>query len=190
MRLQLVTDSASIPISRNEWNFLASQNETNTPFQTYEWFRSWWKVFGTENDLFLLLIYEGERVIGLAPLMISYKRNRRELKFTSDVNADYCDFITGHNKTTIVNIIFDYLLQNQSQWNSISLKNIPEYSSTSSILEEISSGYGLPFIKSSIACPVLIMKDIQSVSQWKNYRINIEIIFYLAHCLTLSNPGK
>ncbi len=170
MRIELISNISKLPISVRQWNLLADQNETCTPFQSYEWFKSWWTVFGNQYGLYIILVFDGDRVIGLAPFMIDRQHNKNILKFISDVNADYCDFITTHDKPHFLKIIFEYLLQNRAQWDTISLQNIPEYSSTTPIIEEYLSDQQLLFSKSSVVCPVLIMKDVQPASLRNTHR--------------------
>ena len=45
---------------RTQWNALVAANETNTIFQTYEWFDAWWQAFGAARELFLLVVREGD----------------------------------------------------------------------------------------------------------------------------------
>jgi len=165
MKVELVTNPQEIPISRNEWNTLLSHSETNTPFQTYEWLTSWWSIFGESNSLFLLFFYDGERLAGIAPLMIAGTR-KKTLRFISDSNADYCDFIVRKKeKKMVIATLCDYVIKKQSHWGSLYLQNIPEQSETSSLLQEVLSAHGLYFSASSIPCPVLKLTELQAEAQ-------------------------
>jgi CelD/BcsL family acetyltransferase involved in cellulose biosynthesis len=171
MKITLVSDIHHLPVNRNEWNTLASLNQTNTPFQTFEWFTSWWKIFGGENQLYLLLIYEGTHLVALAPLMLQRSYNKKMLSFISDVNADYCDLIIGHgNKESVLNLILDYLVRHHDQWDSLSLRNIPEHSNTTTLIKRYCSKNNLHLIESSISCPVLSTGGPQDTSRMKTSR--------------------
>ena len=70
MNFTLVTDINQINIDKNTWNALVLQNQTNTIFQTYEWFHSWWEAFGDEYQLVFIIIKDEDHLKGFAPLMI------------------------------------------------------------------------------------------------------------------------
>lgn len=42
----------------------------NNPFTTPAWLKSWWHHFADDNELLLLLVTEGKRPLGVAPLML------------------------------------------------------------------------------------------------------------------------
>ena len=75
MQSYLIDHISKLNISEALWNQIVSKNETNTIFQTYHWFHSWWKVFGEQNRLFFISIHDKDKIIGLAPLMIKYLFN-------------------------------------------------------------------------------------------------------------------
>ena len=160
MKIQLFSNIETLSISKDTWNYLAERNEINTPFQTYEWFQSWWRVFGEMHELFLLVVYEGNEVIGLAPLMLSQKsQKKRVVTFIGDKNADYCDFIISNRKPDVLKAIVDYLVQNCGTRDRIFLRNIPEDSTTLPVLKRICAGYNLKLLEDSTICPTLILND-------------------------------
>src|ERR1700754_4495691 len=54
--IQLIEQREQIPLTAKEWNDLVAHNETNSIFQTYEWFDAWWQTFGGAHELFFLLL--------------------------------------------------------------------------------------------------------------------------------------
>src|SRR5690606_12642575 len=66
MRVELITRRSDIPLDAERWNALVADNEINTVFQTYEWFDSWWQVFGKGRELFFLVVREGDEIVGFA----------------------------------------------------------------------------------------------------------------------------
>ena len=168
MRVELISDSTLLPLSKEEWNDLAGRSATSTPFQTYEWFISWWSVFGNSNTLLLLLVYRENRLVGLAPFMIVHNGNNKELRFISDTNADYCDFIVEeHDKKEFLITIVHYLVTKRSSWKSIYLRNIPQHSKTPSILQELLPGHNLFHTTTLMPCPVLQFHREQSTPPWQ-----------------------
>jgi CelD/BcsL family acetyltransferase involved in cellulose biosynthesis len=177
MHIKCIVDVSEIPLSGEEWNKLISENETNTLFQTYEWFISWWDVFGYFFDLFFLVVYEGENPIGFAPLAISTKFGKsKTIQFIGQNKADYLDFVTPINKPEAITLIFDYLLKHIRDWDRIILNNIPRESTTNSLLERACKRHGIHYLKNkSIKCPYLKIegrhKEIQKLlNKYSNKR--------------------
>ncbi|MES9968406.1 MAG: GNAT family N-acetyltransferase [Candidatus Thiodiazotropha sp.] len=157
MHIKHIVDVSSLPLSHEAWNKLVSQNETNTLFQTYEWFSSWHKTFAENSELWLLIVYERETPIGFAPLVISKENNKgKTIQLIGYNNAENLDFVTQTKKQAAVNLIFDYLLDNTHSWDRIILNNIPRASTTSGLIEEACKRHKLQYLKNkSISCPYL-----------------------------------
>lgn len=158
MQLKIITKTSSIPLSKDEWNALVFKNDTNTIFQTYEWFESWWKVFGKNYSIYLILVLKDENIIGLAPFMLSKKIRMRELLFIGDGNSDYMDFILPIEKEQSLRLICDFLSRNDDIYK-ISLNNIPECSSTTSLIKKTCDVCNLVYIlNNDTSCPTLLVE--------------------------------
>ncbi len=160
MQVNLILDIDKITICEKEWNALVSENETNTIFQTYQWFCSWWKIFGKHNKLFFVEVSDGDETIGFVPLMISNNSNgkRRVLRFVSDEKADYCDFVIKKRKEEALTKIFELIFLHTKKWDSIIFKNIPESSTTKKVIKNVCMDYDWKMITNYISCPTLIIK--------------------------------
>lgn len=51
------------------WQQLASQSASATPFQTWEWHSTWWKHYGGGKRPYVLIVEEGDDLVGLYPLV-------------------------------------------------------------------------------------------------------------------------
>jgi CelD/BcsL family acetyltransferase involved in cellulose biosynthesis len=92
----LVTRSVKeLDLLREEWADLLSRCPQATIFQTWEWNRTWWDMFGTTEQLFLLQIREKDQLVGIAPLYItrSPRAPVRKLVFVGNVITDYTDIL-------------------------------------------------------------------------------------------------
>ncbi len=75
-----------------------------------DWMEVWWQVFGSEADLLVRTMREGEKVIGIAPLMV--KNGTAYLIGDTDV-CDYQDFIiTPGREGEFYHLILDDLKKN------------------------------------------------------------------------------
>ena len=160
--LRIATKKREIDITSQEWNALASDCETNTIFQTYEWFHSWWDIFGESYQLYFIAIYENQDLAGIAPLMISGHSSRKTLQFVGNGKSDYCDFLIRTQKEAILFTLFDHIFQNIHKWDYICLNNIPKSSSSVEILAKICESYRCRFITGNLyQCPTLVMKGFE-----------------------------
>ena len=58
---------------KNTWDMLL-EHSSNEVFSTWEWLSTWWKYFGNNKKLLILLAKENDRIVGIAPLMYSIDR--------------------------------------------------------------------------------------------------------------------
>lgn len=164
MKTKLYQDKSSLSIDREEWNSLLSYCETDTPFQTYEWFCSWWEVFGGKHNLFIITAHSDNGLIGIAPLMISYHERRSGVvRFIADEKSDYCDFIIRNQKIAFIGSVFDCLLEHVNLWSVIDLRNIPEQSSTLPIIRKICHDRDIHYLNSTSVCPTLIVSKCNNI---------------------------
>ena len=62
----------------------------SSPFVLPAWLKSWWQVFGAGGELYLGAVRQGEKIIGIAPLLV--KEGRASIIGSADV-CDYLDFV-------------------------------------------------------------------------------------------------
>lgn len=157
LRIEVVQRFKELPIDRQTWNALAERSETNTIFQTYEWFSSWCRVFEQDNDFWLVLTYSDNVLIGIVPLVC---KNRR-VRFASERHADYCDVIAADGKREVIHALLSLLVERAAAWDAVSLHNIPDRSSTIGILHDLAAPCGLRLlVRGNVACPAILYSDV------------------------------
>jgi CelD/BcsL family acetyltransferase involved in cellulose biosynthesis len=135
---------------REEWKHLEDRSAC-TIFQTFDWQLAWWKHFGSEptNQLFVTLIREGDRLVGIAPFFIQHHsmldfRIYRQLKLIGSGlrssrspilslerqgPADYLDIIAEHGcEKKVADVVFDFLQYYSLLWEEIEFQNLDENS--------------------------------------------------------------
>lgn len=104
---------------REIWSNLLAQSSHRDIFLTWEWLFAWWKnIDQFENQLWILLFHEGERLIGIAPLMLG-KKKRLSIPFRWLGNIGNCDIggmITLNSDKTMP-ALFNYLQEHKNQWD-------------------------------------------------------------------------
>lgn len=161
LHVELVTNRSAVPLSAEQWNALAAANETNTVFQTYEWFDAWWRSFGTRHELFLLVVRDGEEITGFVPLTLSRGAwGWRELRFAGAGNADYQDFVLPTAKSRAIAAVCRFLKSQWLRWDRLALSGIPSHSSTLPLLTDAAASNGLHLVdEARVTCPTLLLQE-------------------------------
>lgn len=142
MRIQLVEHVEALEAHRTAWNSLLQRNPTNTIFQTFEWFASWWEVFGDAYDLRVLLGFAGDSLVAVAPLVLSTRRRYGGpvtcLEFASTAPSDYADFLY-QDQSSLRSLI--RALRTELTWDVLDLDRIPSVSPTLPVLADEFPGW-------------------------------------------------
>ena len=160
--IELIESSADIPLTAAAWNALVSLNETNSIFQTYEWFDAWWRTFGTGHRLFFLLLRKNGEVVGFAALMLRRQLlGGPRLEFVGTGNADYQDFVLlPEHKEAAMMAICSFLHERAAHWRSAWLCNVPSQSSTLVHLRRFGVAHELHLVDEAVMrCPSLQLQS-------------------------------
>lgn len=168
---------------KEDWNRLLEKSETKVIFLTFEWISNWWRTFGSDKKLLVLLIKSEERLIGIAPLVISTSKTFgiqiNIIEFIGTPLSDYSDFIISEKKQEVLNEIFSYLLEIPN-WDLINLREIPEMSSTLSISKKIMYNFPLSFnMTFSTYCPTIILQDESKSEHIANKKLRKDIMRHI-----------
>jgi CelD/BcsL family acetyltransferase involved in cellulose biosynthesis len=137
------------------WNPLLAESASNTLSLTFEWLTVWWEVFGVERELHILVVRDGEELIGIAPLLRREMRHYgvlpyRRLEFLAsgedeadEICSEYLDFILrrGREREALEHI-FNYLHKNSAEWDELLLSDIRADSPNLSLLERMCEASG------------------------------------------------
>lgn len=75
----------------------------NSIFISPAWLNVWWQVFGGGHDLLLRAVRDGQKIIGIAPLMV--EGETASFIGSADV-CDYLDFIVASGNRVISSLPF------------------------------------------------------------------------------------
>lgn len=182
MQIQVYDRFDDIPLTRDQWNELSGCNITNTIFQTHEWASAWWKTFGDRHELRCLAIADSAKITGLAPLMSS-RTDPHDWHFLADGNSDYCDFTADGNRYTCLDTVIRHFAHDQTAWKSLSLRNLPERSTTLACLQTLCEKHGLWLhIGKRIAAPEIAFNEDHA-----SYKLKYSV---RRHCSRLERLGK
>lgn len=159
MQVRLTESRERLPLGRDEWNALVARNPTNTAFQTFEWFDTWWAAFGSRHRLHLLTVHDGPQVIGIAPLMrVREPLGLRQLELVGMPNADYLDLIAPVRREEVLPALCRFLHAERASWDMIVLRNLPERSPTAGEFGAHFRSLGLGVMdRERQPCPVVLL---------------------------------
>lgn len=86
---ELITDFSRLEALSADWQRLWRADPDGEIFQTFAWARAWWRCYAETVVLCSFAVFEGERVIGIVPLV----RDRDRIVFLGGRHADYCDLL-------------------------------------------------------------------------------------------------
>ncbi len=179
---RLVNTEEGFDALQAQWQQLFSSNRNHTPFQTWEWNRTWWRHFGRAGDLRLYVVEEAGEIIGIAPLCL--RRRLRgwklpHLAFIAHKRSDYLDFLVQAGKeAAFFAALFTHLRsQTRPDWRLVDLRDVPE---TSTNLEPLLHGglhasfaLALQQAEACVSVPLLPTWEAYLASLGKNARRNV-----------------
>src|SRR4030042_3734371 len=60
---------------RNQWSRMMEEvSESSSPFLTPDWVLNWWEQFADGHTLSFLTLFDGQQMVGIAPLSISRRK--------------------------------------------------------------------------------------------------------------------
>lgn len=145
--VEIVSELTSLFSLEKEWEELVSRS-SGTIFQTFDWQRLWWKHFASKSHhLFVVLVRENGRLIGIAPFFLQTFemmgfRTFRQLKLIGsglrserspvlsverEGPGDYLDVIAERGQEEkVAQSVRGFVRDNQYLWDEIELQNLPE----------------------------------------------------------------
>jgi hypothetical protein len=173
MKVTLIQTLEDMTALKARWQSLLNQSSQNYVFMTWEWAFTWWKHFGQQRDLFILVVEDRGEIIGILPLMLFVRRLRHGVKrrylhfigfrFEQRWN-DWMDVIAVQ-KREVLQAALTYLEAYQDLWDFLDLWDIPEESDTAEALSDLSALYGFALRKKTVhVCPY-----VSTVSSWDSY---------------------
>lgn len=117
---------------RIPWNALLGQSSSNTVFLTWEWVTQWWECFGHGRTLHVLLGYDGDELVGIAPLMRNTCRvcgiPLRSIEFIGSGREsvpDHLAFIAPKGRHAgFAAAVIDHLRSIEATWDVVCLRDM------------------------------------------------------------------
>jgi CelD/BcsL family acetyltransferase involved in cellulose biosynthesis len=131
LRFEVLQDEDAFSYLESEWDALCSLlDKYITVFASFIWFRNWWRFYGANARLQLFTMREGEKLIGLAPLMWEKYHLRgmsvRRIGFIQNNQSLHNDFIVlPEYRTAFLHELIQSLFEQSSKWDILFFRNFP-----------------------------------------------------------------
>jgi CelD/BcsL family acetyltransferase involved in cellulose biosynthesis len=132
LRSRLVKSLSEFRAILLDWDRVWSLDPERQIFQHLGWVQAWLDAYGAEYELFTPLIYRGDTLIGILPLV----RKHRELRFIGFSNSDYnCLLADPTEAVQVLELSLQALQAEHFVWDILLLENVPEESMLAKVLE-------------------------------------------------------
>ncbi|NLT52193.1 MAG: GNAT family N-acetyltransferase [Ignavibacteria bacterium] len=119
----------------NVWDELLIKSNQYHINLTFNWNKNWIQTYWKNQPLFIIVVYEANEIIGIAPLVIhnSYKILRdlvkvRRISFMASGINDSCDFIISQKNNNVIDLIIKTLFDYNKLWDELQFVKMFEYS--------------------------------------------------------------
>ena len=153
LRCEIVTQFDRLEDLAPEWNRLWQADSRAEIYQGFTWARAWWSCFGRGRQLCTPVVYEGDRVVLILPLV----RQERTIRFLGTPQADYCDVLCSDRRTAeLLTLALNAVLQWVPGWTECILEDLPAHSRITSHWQELPSELrSLLRLTPSKCCPTI-----------------------------------
>ena len=140
LAIRIVTDNKEFESLRETWGRLSAKSGDNNIFLTWEWLSTWWQYYGQGKKLNILLIEDGNGIIGIVPLMLSrYQWGPLKYDILESIGSTSCDYngaiLTGRKEDCIATLLA--YLENELVKNKVlRMTQIPEDSEFLALMRE------------------------------------------------------
>ncbi|MCM3639275.1 GNAT family N-acetyltransferase [Sporosarcina luteola] len=161
MELTRITTLAQLEQYRDDWSLILEENQNTNPFIEFVWVYEWWKHFGDEYDMQIMLVKKDDRPIGFVPFIHKRRWFGHLYSFMAIGHANYMDFVVyNHLLQEVIEFIFDELIKEKRNI-VFYLYGLLESSQTPSIIEDYLQQRSLVFSLHRVITPFINLQDIK-----------------------------
>ncbi|MHB9154863.1 MAG: GNAT family N-acetyltransferase, partial [Endomicrobiales bacterium] len=150
MEIQEITTFDRFLALEPVWNGLLERSDADVPFLTFEWMSSWWKSFGSGNELFILVAKDGGETVAIAPLMRTKTTWRglpvRAVSFMANEHSFRAGLILGRDDPRITENIFRYIKGSPRRYDIMKLELMVRDSSTFTTVRRVLLKDSMPHV--------------------------------------------
>lgn len=134
LRVEAVTDYQGLLALEPAWNALLERAGVDHPFLEFDWVRTWWECFGGGKKPYVLVAWDGDEPVAIAPLLRSCQRTYglklRQLEFFQNDHTGRFDFLMPRPDAEIYRAVWKHLAKSKEVWDVVKLCQVPAGSAT------------------------------------------------------------
>jgi CelD/BcsL family acetyltransferase involved in cellulose biosynthesis len=119
------------------WNALTARMPDSSIYQEFDWHAAWWSAFGQGHELMVVACRSGDRVVGIAPMMVTMARSawgdeHSKIRFIGCLNhaSDYLSFIVDPDVPEALDALLEALEGTFGTVDRIVLSHFPSHFDT------------------------------------------------------------
>lgn len=179
MEIREIDNYADFSSLKERWDNTLSKCD-HTIFSTWEWLSTWWRHFGNDKKLMILLAEERDKILGIAPLMYSVRKKfglrMGKIEFVGAEASDYSDFLLADRKEECIKAFVKHFAKYPEKWDCVQLTDIPQRSECLRLLNKTSRDAYVASTRLLYDCPYVPLPksfDIYLSSLTSNFRYNL-----------------
>jgi len=135
VRITVVDTNDGFSALREQWDALQNSSIETSIFLSWEWQFYWWKYYGKQQKLRLLLVTSGDRLVGILPLYIQVVTVFRRIQVSllrlvgtgGDTSPDYLGPILERGtENEAARLLADFVLTHMQDWDALRLTDMPQ----------------------------------------------------------------
>jgi CelD/BcsL family acetyltransferase involved in cellulose biosynthesis len=148
MRMEIITDAGQLPGIKAAWETLCGElADSISVFSSYQWYESWWRHFSGGAQLNIVAMWQGDRLIGVAPLMIRratiHGLPATVLSFMENRQSLHNDFLVRpEHREAFLSALLRSAGRSDAPWDLIVFRNLPDSSANRVALTELLGASG------------------------------------------------
>ncbi|MGB6260326.1 MAG: GNAT family N-acetyltransferase [Candidatus Sulfotelmatobacter sp.] len=121
LRCEVASDFSKLEKIAADWERLWQSDGRAEIFQTFAWARAWWHSYGHDFTLCSPIVFDGDRVVGILPLV----RRGNVVQFLGAPEADYLDLLGEEGREReVLTVALRALFQSVKHWDECILQHL------------------------------------------------------------------
>jgi CelD/BcsL family acetyltransferase involved in cellulose biosynthesis len=175
LRTLTIDDLPGFASIGEQWDDLCRGSACDNVFLTWDWVETWWEAFGATKQLALTAAYDGDELVGIAPLYRwrrdgqAHQRGLLLLGSGDSVSPDYLSFIMrrGHERAAAPALLGHAL--NRGPSPVLDLRDVPEDSPLVEwLMRDGGAGICCWTVGSWAECPYVLLPP-----RWQDYESSL-----------------
>ena len=143
LRFKILEDPKAFEILKADWESLCNELADNiTVFASCIWYQNWWKYFSGDAKLKLFTMWQEDKLVGIAPLMMEKSSFHglpvKVIGFIQNNQSLHNDFIVMPQfRTIFLQKLIQSLFSLSSNWDALYFRNISSISDNYKVLVQV-----------------------------------------------------